>query len=242
MSEPTPKSKSALDEINKTGAFVRTSAAFRNWIKEGSEFPPEADRYHLYISYACPWASRCLALYYMKGLENVIGLSVVHPTWQRTKPDDPEDLHAGWCFRSPGDPPLSNTGGHGSFDCSDCIPDTVNGFRTVRDLYEKSKDTTGKYSVPVLWDKKNSCIVNNESSEILRMFNDQFDKWATNPSLDIFPAELEEEVESFNSWIYPKINDGVYKCGFAVSQEAYEDAFKNLFEAMDKLEGVLSER
>lgn len=117
--------------MDRTGAFKRTPAGFRNWIKPDSEFPPEANRYHLYVAYACPWASRCLALYYMKGLEDIIGLSVVHPTWNRTKPDVPNDEHCGWLFKSPEDPPVSNVLGHGSFPCDGCIPDSVNGVFLV---------------------------------------------------------------------------------------------------------------
>eukprot|EP01126_Amoeba_proteus_P027319 TRINITY_DN2710_c0_g3_i2.p1 TRINITY_DN2710_c0_g3~~TRINITY_DN2710_c0_g3_i2.p1 ORF type:complete len:266 (+),score=35.86 TRINITY_DN2710_c0_g3_i2:76-798(+) len=168
----------------KQGAFVRIDSSFRNFISEGGKFPPEPNRYHLYISYACPWASRCLALYYMKGLEDIIGLSIVHPTWGRTKPE--KDEHCGWLFKDPNDPPVSNPLGHGSFDCSACIPDTVNGFKTVRELYEKSEDTLGKYSVPVLWDKKFQTIVNNESAEIMLMFNTEFNQWAKVRSSPIF--------------------------------------------------------
>eukprot|EP01126_Amoeba_proteus_P027318 TRINITY_DN2710_c0_g2_i3.p1 TRINITY_DN2710_c0_g2~~TRINITY_DN2710_c0_g2_i3.p1 ORF type:complete len:271 (-),score=40.25 TRINITY_DN2710_c0_g2_i3:493-1230(-) len=224
----------------KQGAFVRIDSSFRNFISEGGKFPPEPNRYHLYISYACPWASRCLALYYMKGLEDIIGLSIVHPTWGRTKPE--KDEHCGWLFKDPNDPPVSNPLGHGSFDCSACIPDTVNGFKTVRELYEKSEDTLGKYSVPVLWDKKFQTIVNNESAEIMLMFNTEFNQWAKNPSLDLCPKDLEQEIESYNSWIYPNINNGVYRCGFATAQEPYERAFQELFDSLDRLEGILSER
>ncbi|KIY92404.1 putative glutathione S-transferase [Monoraphidium neglectum] len=133
--------RTAVDETDK-GAFVRTDAGFRSHIGEGP-FEAEAGRYHLYISLACPWANRCLAGIYLKGLEDVIGLSVVHPTWQRTRPDKPDDAHCGWTFRDPSDPPLSSPTGYGSFDCVGCIPDTVNHTKFVRDLYEMADDKTG---------------------------------------------------------------------------------------------------
>eukprot|EP01023_Acetabularia_acetabulum_P063709 TRINITY_DN8041_c0_g1_i1.p1 TRINITY_DN8041_c0_g1~~TRINITY_DN8041_c0_g1_i1.p1 ORF type:complete len:391 (+),score=45.13 TRINITY_DN8041_c0_g1_i1:27-1199(+) len=230
--------KTALDEMSKDGEFKRTEAGFRNHIKQGTKFEPEGGRYHLYISYACPWACRALALYYLKGLQDVIGLSVVHPTWQFTRPG--KDEHTGWAFRSLEDPPLASSTGFGSFDSTGCIPDDVNNAKFVRDLYEKANDTTGKYSVPVLWDKKEATIVNNESSEIIRMFNSEFNTICKNPDLDLYPEELREKIDEVNAWIYPNINNGVYRCGFATSQQAYDRAFQELFEALDKVEEILS--
>jgi putative glutathione S-transferase len=173
----------------------------------------------------------------MKGLDDIISLSVVHPTWGRT---DPQDEHTGWIFKAPTDPPVSSSTGFGAFDCSDCIPDTVNGFSTIRQLYEKSNDTQGKYSVPVLWDKKTSRIVNNESADIMEMFNNMFNKWAKNPSMNLYPPEHAKTIEEFNAWIYPTINNGVYRCGFATTQEAYNIAFEELFQSLDRLEVHLS--
>lgn len=196
----------------------------------------------MYVSLACPWASRCVAGLYMKGLEGAIGLSVTHPTWARTRPDNPEDKHTGWMFASPDGPPISNPAGHGSFDCEGCIPDTVNKAKFVRDLYEMANDTSGKYTVPVLWDKKEGTIVNNESSEILRMFNSAFNDFATNPTLDLYPEEHRAEIDEVNDWIYHGINNGVYKCGFATSQAAYDAAFKELFECLDRVEEILTKR
>ncbi|EFN57383.1 hypothetical protein CHLNCDRAFT_142785 [Chlorella variabilis] len=235
---PPAAARTALDEMGKGGEFRRKDSAFRSWIKKGGEFEPEAGRYHLYVSLACPWASRCVALLHMKGLEDVIGLSVTHPTWQRTRPD--QDEHCGWAFASPDGPPLSSSTGHGSFTCEGCIPDPINGAQFVRDLYEKSSDTSGKYSVPVLWDKKKGCIANNESSEIIRMLNSEFNDLAGNPQLDLYPADLAAAIDEANSWIYPAINNGVYRCGFATSQEAYETAFGELFAALDRCEDILS--
>lgn len=234
------KAKTALDEMSATGEFKRTEAGFRNWIKEGGDFPPEAGRYHLYISYACPWANRCLAVMLMKGLQHAIGLSVVHPTWQRTRPDNPDDDHCGWVLVAADHAPLSSSTGHGSFDCRACIPDTVNGAACIRDLYEMAGDTMGKYSVPVLWDKDRGTIVNNESSEIIRMFNSAFNSVASTPHLDLCPPHLEAAVEEVNSWVYPTINNGVYRCGFATLQDSYETAFRELFASLDRCEDILS--
>jgi putative glutathione S-transferase len=176
----------------------------------------------------------------MKGLQDVIGLSVTHPTWQRTKPDDPEDEHTGWTFANPGDPPFQSSTGHGSFPTDDCIPDTVNGAKYIRDLYELAGDTGGKYTVPVLWDKKEKTIVSNESADIVRMFNSAFNDFAKDPQLDLYPEELRKDIDDVNSWIYSNINNGVYRCGFATKQAAYEEAFDQLFSSLDRAEGILA--
>jgi len=233
------KAHTALDENDNQGRFVRTEAGFRNWIEDGGEFAPEAGRYILYISYACPWANRCLAVRNLKGLQDTIALSVVHPTWARTRPDNPEDAHTGWQFRAPDDPPVSSSTGMGSFGCEGCIPDPCNGARFVRDLYELSQDTTGKYSVPVLWDKKTGRIVNNESSEIIKMLNSRFNGFATNPELDLDPADLQDAQAEVDAWIYPNINNGVYRSGFAKTQLAYDEAVTDLGNALDRLEALL---
>lgn len=230
---------SALAETDAGGRFVRTAAGFREIISaEHPVYKPEANRYHLYVSMACPWANRCVAVRALKGLTEVIGLSVAHPTWQKTKPDDSRDQHFGWAFYdSAANPaPLSSPSGNGQFAPKGCTPDHVNGVRFVRDLYELSMDTLGKYSVPVLWDKKTSTIVNNESSEIVRMFSYVFDSWATGPTaaLDLYPLALRPAIDDINAWIYPAINDGVYKCGFAKSQQAYDEAVTALYAALDR--------
>ena len=120
-------SHTALDEVDVKGAFKRVDSAFRNWVGPDGEFPAVAGRYHLYVSYACPWAHRALMVRQLKGLTDIIGVSVVHPTWQRTKPDQENDSHCGWVFRSPDDEPVAQTEGHGSFPCTGCVPDTVIG-------------------------------------------------------------------------------------------------------------------
>ena len=245
----------------------RTDATYRNVIEEGGRFEPAWGRYHLYaawqrvdmfvdgatlslvppdvgeVALACPWADGTLAALYLKGLEHVISFSVVHPTWQRSRPENPSDMHCGWAFRNPGDPPLANSLGFGKFECDDAlVADIVNNCKFVRDLYEKSNDKTGKYSTPVLWDKKEGTIVNNESMDILKMFNTKFNKFAKNPEFDLFPAHLAKVAEEANAWIYPNINNGVYRCGFAKTQEAYDMAVKDLAGALDKAESLLAKQ
>ncbi|KAK9835349.1 hypothetical protein WJX81_004140 [Elliptochloris bilobata] len=235
------KIRTALEEMNENGdgAFKRKESQFRKFIEPGGRFPPEAGRYHLYISLACPWANRCLAVRNLKGLQDIIGLSVTHPTWQRTRPDDPNDEHTGWVFASPDDPPFTSSTGFGSFPPHGCIPDKVNGAKSVRELYEKAGDTFGKYTVPVLWDKKEGTIVNNESAEIVRMFNSAFNDFAKHPELDLYPEPLRKAIDDANAWIYSTINNGVYRCGFAQKQGAYEEAVKELFASLDRCEKIL---
>ncbi|KAJ1621193.1 hypothetical protein T492DRAFT_887410 [Pavlovales sp. CCMP2436] len=133
----------ALDEISTTDTFVRTEAGHRGRTMEvGGKHPPEAGRYHLYTARACPRAAGALTVLYLKGLEGVISYSAAHPTWARTRPEDPTDVHTGWHFRAPEDAPVANGEGHGANECDDaCIPDLVNGCKTVRELYEMAGDT-----------------------------------------------------------------------------------------------------
>jgi putative glutathione S-transferase len=228
----------ALAEVDKGGHFKRTDAGFRNWIRKGdSQYPPEAGRYHLYISYACPWANRTVSALTMKGLQDVIGLSVVHPTWQRTKPDSESDKHCGWKFETGS---VANVSGMGNFAGNGTV-DHVHGFIYLRDLYEMCNDTLGKYSTPVLFDTKTNTIVSNESADIVRMLTKEFDEWATGPfaGLDMYPEALRADIDEANSWIYPGINDGVYRCGFATTQNAYDVAINNLEASLNRLEELL---
>ncbi|KAI4306383.1 hypothetical protein L6164_029665 [Bauhinia variegata] len=222
--------KSALDDISGSGAFLRTASTFRNFISrdQNSQFPAESGRYHLYVSYACPWASRCLAYLKLKGLERAISFSAVKPIFERTKESDE---HMGWVF------PESKT------EVPGAEPDPLNGAKSIRELYEiASTNYTGRYTVPVLWDKKLRTIVNNESSEIIRMFNTEFNDLAENASLDLYPPHLQTQIDATNEWIYDGINNGVYKCGFARMQGPYNEAVKNLYEALDKCENILSKQ
>ena len=243
MSKPVD----SLAATDKSGAFKRTESEFRDLISaDHPVFKPARDRYHLYVAQACPWANRCIATLHLKGLTDVIGYTSVHPTWQRTKPDDPEDGHYGWMFYDSCDPdriPFTPPCGVGSIDFPGLSPCDIPGVKTVRDIYEKCADVKAvkKFVVPILWDKESKTIVNNESSEIIRMLTKEFDEYATGPNkaLDLYPEELRDEIDSFNEWIYPDINDGVYRCGFAKTQEAYEIAVNNLFTGLDKLEACL---
>ena len=203
------------------GQFIRAASQFRNWITaDGSAgpsgnagFKAEADRYHLYVSYACPWASRTLIMRKLKGLENMISLSVVH--WHMA-----ED---GWTFKSgPG-----------------VIADPVFNAQYLREIYLKADNNySGRVTVPVLWDKKNNSIVSNESAEIIRMFNSAFDGVGATVG-DYYPVDLRTEIDVLNVRIYDNVNNGVYKAGFATTQSAYEDAIVPLFESLDWLDKKL---
>jgi putative glutathione S-transferase len=211
------------DTKSSGGKFVRSTAGFRNWITpdgapgpsgEGG-FGAESGRYHLYVSLACPWAHRTLIFRALKGLEEHIGVSVVHP----------DMLSDGWTF---------DTGFPGA------TGDTLYGLPFMRDIYTKAKpDVSGRVTVPVLWDKARETIVSNESSEIIRMFNSAFDAITGNRD-DYWPEHLRERIEGFNSRIYSEVNNGVYKAGFATSQAAYDEAVTRLFGALDWLEDHLS--
>lgn len=206
------------------GRFVRSAAQFRNWVtKDGSAgpsgrsgFKAEAGRYHLYVSYACPWANRTLIFRTLKGLEDIVSVSVVH--WHMAD--------EGWTFEE----------GDG------VIPDPIINAKYLRDIYlEANNIYSGRVTVPVLWDKQSNTIVSNESSEIIRMFNSAFDDVGAKQG-DYYPQELRAEIEALNERIYDTVNNGVYKSGFATSQDAYEEAVTPLFETLDWLEEKLETR
>ncbi|CAI5530669.1 unnamed protein product [Closterium sp. Naga37s-1] len=221
--------QTTLQESSADGAFKRTPSAFRSLITaDGSSgFPAVAGRYHLYVSYACPWACRCLMALKLKGLEDAISVTIVEPVWRRTREGDE---HIGWPFVAPGGTP----------EVAGAESDPLNGALFVRDVYEKADPGAVKFSVPVLWDKQSGTIVNNESSEIMRMFNSEFNAIAKNPQVDIYPPHLRAAIDEVNEWVYPAINNGVYRCGFAKKQGPYEEAFKELFAALDRCEDILS--
>lgn len=230
--------------VSKTGSFVRDPSKFRHWIeaKADAKFPAEKNRYHLYISLACPWAHRTLITLYMKGLQGMIGLSIVHPVFQRTRPNDPEDQHIGWVFANPKETPwLSGPSGLGQYSSEGAIPDTVNSAQYVRDLYEMCSEGNTRYTVPILWDKINKTIVSNESSDIIRIFNSSFNTLVSS-NVDLYPVKLREQIDEVNEWIYNDINNGVYKCGFSSSQSAYDQAVDRLFESLDRAEEILSKQ
>ncbi|NEX59949.1 glutathione S-transferase family protein [Noviherbaspirillum sp. 17J57-3] len=201
------------DTAPSKGQFVRTTSAFRHRIvppdaaADGEErFIAEPGRYHLYVSLACPWAHRTLIVRALKKLEPVISVSVVEPV-----------MTQGWSF-------------------SDALPDHLYRHQFLHQLYAQADPSyTGRILVPVLWDRKTSSIVNNESSEIIRMLNGAFEHWADR-SVDLYPAALRGDIDEINSFTYEAINNGVYRCGFATTQEAYEEAYVRLFAALDDIE------
>ena len=201
------------DTKSTGGRFERKESSFRDWVRaDGStRFAPETGRYHLYVSLACPWAHRTLIFRRLLGLEEAVSLSVVDPYMGAN----------GWEFGS----------------SEGCIPDTVNGAKKLHEVYTKADaHYTGRVTVPVLWDKQHGTIVSNESSEIIRMFNSEFDAVAAHPEHDFYPEALRAEIDEINAFVYPNVNNGVYRCGFATTQEAYEEAFCQLFGALDRLE------
>ena len=207
-----------------TGRFVRPDSQFRNWVTaDGAPGPTgaggfhaAAGRYHLIVSLACPWAHRTLIFRKLKGLESMISLSVVH--WLLAE--------RGWTFDAgPG-----------------VIPDPIFGFERLSQFYAKAQtDFTGRVTVPVLWDKEANTIVNNKSSEIIRMFNSAFDELGAADG-DYYPEGLRSEIDALNARIYATVNNGVYRAGFATSQDAYEEAFRALFAMLDELEARLTDK
>ena len=212
------------DTRKSKGEFLRTNSQFRNWITaDGSAgpsgesgFPAEAGRYHLYVSLACPWAHRTLIFRALKSLEDIIPVSIVHPNM----------LDKGWVFD----------------DWKGETADSLYGFNCLHQLYTRANPVySGRVTVPVLWDTEQETIVSNESSEIIRMFNSAFADY-TLEKTDYYPEELRNEIDSVNARIYESLNNGVYRCGFATSQKAYETAFKELFDCLDELESRLSKQ
>jgi glutathionyl-hydroquinone reductase len=215
------------DTESTGGEFVRQDAAFRNWVTadgapgpsgEGG-FKAEAGRYHLYVSLACPWAHRTLIFRALKGLEDAISVSVVHPHM----------LENGWEFRDCE---------AGDFHAGD----SLFGSEYLYQVYLQAKaDYTGRVTVPVLWDTQRNTIVSNESADIIRMLNSAFSAFASSDA-DYSPAELRDEIDAVNARVYAQVNNGVYRCGFATTQRAYEEAFAALFEALDWLDERLATR
>lgn len=206
------------------GRFVRPRTTFRSWVTPdggagptgGAGFAAEPGRYHLYVSLACPWAHRTLIMRALKGLESLVPVSVVH--WRMGD--------HGWTFA----------------DGPGVIADPVHGADFLYQVYLAADPAyTGRVTTPALWDRKTGTIVNNESSEILRMFATAFDAVGARPG-DYYPADLRDEIDGLNARIYDAVNDGVYKCGFATTQQAYDDAVGPLFEALDWIDGLLARR
>jgi len=210
--------QSTRQQEDQEGRFLRPSTQFHDWITAdgASGFKAEPGRYHLYVSLACPWAHRTLIMRQLKGLQDVIGLSVV----------DPYMGEEGWAFS----------------DGPGCIPDTVNGAAYLREIYLKADpQATGRVTVPVLWDKQTGTIVNNESREIMRMFDLELDALAQN-DISFYPEPLQTQIDQTIDAIYQPINNGVYRAGFATRQAAYEEAVTELFAALDHWESVLEQQ
>jgi putative glutathione S-transferase len=212
------------DTKSSKGRFVRSEAPFRNWITaDGSAGPSgrggfraEPGRYHLYVAYACPWAHRTLIMRKLKGLESSIGVSAVNSYMGEQ----------GWTF-APG---------------PETIADSVNNVEKLYELYTLADPKySGRATIPILWDKHERTIVSNESAEIIRMLNSAFDEVGANHN-DYYPEELRAEIDELNAFIYPNVNNGVYRAGFATTQEAYEEAATGLFAALERLEGRLATR
>ena len=200
------------DTDNNQGEFKREQSQFRGQIGS-DEFPAEADRYHLYVSLACPWAHRALIFRRLKKLESLISVSVVSPIM----------LEHGWTF----DVDQGSSG------------DPLHNAKYLHELYTRNQhDYSGRVTVPVLWDKKQQRIVNNESADIIRQFNDAFADLAEKTP-DYYPESLQADIDAINDEVYNKVNNGVYRCGFATTQQAYEDAYDALFSALDTIENQL---
>jgi glutathionyl-hydroquinone reductase len=209
-------------ERTPDGRFVRSTTRFRNWITQDGTAGPTGeggfaaarDRYHLYVALACPWAHRTMIMRTLKGLEEVVSMSIVEPLY---------GPH-GWRFgTSPG-----------------TTPDSVNGASELAEIYLRADPRySGRVSVPVLWDKERRTIVNNESAEIIRMFNGAFGRF-TNVRTDYYPPALREEIDRVNALVYENLNNGVYRAGFATSQAAYDEAFRALFAVLDEVEQRLA--
>ncbi|MES1951791.1 glutathione transferase [Salinisphaera sp. S4-8] len=207
------------DTESTGGKFVRESAGFRDWVSADpdSRFTAEAGRYHLYVSLACPWAHRTLILRKLKGLEGAIGVSIV----------DPYMGEWGWSFS----------------DAPGTIADPLYGLDHLFELYQKAASSyTGRVTTPTLWDRQHETIVSNESADIVRMFNSAFDAVAEHPERDYYPSELRSEIDAVNERVYHDVNNGVYKAGFATTQQAYEQAFEKLFATLDWLDARLAEQ
>ena len=224
----TDKLKSSWKTSIKDGQYKRAESQFRHWITDDgnagvsgeSGFKAEADRYHLYVSLACPWAHRTLIFRHLKGLDGLISVSVVHPDMHEKGWHFQHDDHSQQTYATTGDVL------YGSNYLSSRYHETVANYK-------------GNITVPVLWDKKQKCIVNNESADIIRMFNSAFDSLTGN-QLDYYPEALRPEIDAVNALVYHNINNGVYKTGFATSQSAYEQNCKSLFAALDDIEKRLS--
>ncbi|BFZ62034.1 hypothetical protein YB2330_003113 [Saitoella coloradoensis] len=212
---------SIYKQADTDGKFKRQDAQFRNTISKDGKHQPEKGRYLLYANLLCPWACRTLITRSLKGLEDIIDVSILHYTLTEN----------GWTFES---------------DTAEATGDPLFGAKYIKEIYHKANpDYKLRYTVPVLFDKKLNTIVNNESSEIIRIFNEAFDELLPTDSpkrgLTFYPEDLRQEIDGLNEWVYHNFNNGVYKTGFATKQEVYEESVLAVFESLDKLEKILSD-
>jgi putative glutathione S-transferase len=210
--------RGSVSTNDQKGSFKRASSVFRNKISSNHPtYLPETNRYHLYVSYACPWAHRTLIFRKLKNLESHISVDYVHP----------DMLEMGWSFEK---------------DFPGTSGDSLHNKRYVHEIYQLSdKDISTKATVPILWDKKTRTIVNNESSEIIRIMNDAFNDITKNKD-DYYPEKFRDQIDSINDTIYENINNGVYRSGFSKTQNSYEEAVKNLFTSLDMVNDILEGR
>ncbi|KIO25048.1 hypothetical protein M407DRAFT_76207 [Tulasnella calospora MUT 4182] len=226
MSAPSNASQTpSTDTAAAKGAWKHPApSSFRSFIEKGGQFPPEKDRYHLYVSKSCPWAGRTMIVRHLKGLESLIGLTILTPYM----------TELGWAFKKADERHIDGV-----------EEDPLYGSSHLRELYFKANPSyEGRFTVPALWDKKTETIVNNESSEIIRIFNNAFNDLLPEDkaTLDLYPEELRADIDGVNEWVFSTVNAGVYKVGFSTGQLGYEEAIKPLFASLDRLEGLLKDK
>lgn len=249
LSEKRATAPSAPDDHDDdASALEEPVTVWLDFVEPGGRFPPAAHRYHLYLSYACPGSHRALIVRALKGLADSVAVTYVHPTWRLTNPADAADKHRGWVFGQPGGAPFANTiqrGGPFPAAYPGTDPDPLFNAYSVRELYEQAGDTSGKYTVPLLWDTVHNTIVNNESSDIAYMLNSCFNDYCRHPDLDLYTEYDEEGVAKLNEvseWLSPLMIHGVYRCGFAKNQRAYDKAIADLCDAFDRADDVLQKQ
>jgi putative glutathione S-transferase len=217
------------------------AAPYRSYIQPeaDAEFPAEAGRYHLYITYSCPFACRALSARNLKGLQNVIGLSVAHPIYQKTRPGDETDTHKGWVFVDPTTEPTVTGPDGKEYSTEGCIPDTVTNSRFARDIYERVSKEPRAFSVPILWDKKKQTIVSNESADILRTLNTGFRDLVPS-EVDLLPPALEKEIDEVNAGLVQDIASSMFKVVLAKEEETRTAELAKYFEHIQRANDVLA--
>jgi glutathionyl-hydroquinone reductase len=231
---------SSVDRELRGGRFMRQKSRFTDWVTaDGSSgYLAAPGRYHLYVARACPWSQRTLIVRRLKGLDDVIGVSYAHPFRDER----------GWAFSGPDDAAGHGTDANTGTDApggrltGGRFTDDLHGWELLSEAYRASDPSfRGRITVPVLWDRETGRIVNNDSAHIVRMLNSAWDEWG-DASVDLYPEPLRAEIDAINDWVYDRFNNGVYRAGFATSQGAYDEAFADVFSALERLEAILAER